>query len=185
MRQQPLKYLAVAPWFNVPVNISIILREREMKSANSVRALLLSANLFNMEINIQSFYTFPPCCLMDLVHLCYVFLIGFLGISFSISVNQNSWSNTTLEEDWRIPWLLGERHSSFALRAIRTLFYSFEVPPNQAPTEVHEFLIGWDSAARHGKQWTVTWLGSQQLWDFAEILIFFSQLTSTSGQVLY
>lgn len=61
-----------------------------MKSANSVRALLLSANLFNMEINIQLFDTFPPCCLMDLVHLCYVFLIGFLGISFSISVNQNS-----------------------------------------------------------------------------------------------
>lgn len=48
------------------------------------------ANLFNMEINIQLFDTFPPCCLMDLVHLCYVFLIGFLGISFSISVNQNS-----------------------------------------------------------------------------------------------
>lgn len=61
-----------------------------MKSANSVRALLLSASLFNMEINTQLFGTFPPCRLTDSVHLCYVFLIGFLGISSNISVSQNS-----------------------------------------------------------------------------------------------
>lgn len=90
MKQEHLKYLAVTPLLNLRVNISIILKEIEMKSANSVRALLLFANLFNTEVNIQLFDTFPPYCLMDLVNICYVFLIGFLGIFFNISINQKT-----------------------------------------------------------------------------------------------
>lgn len=67
-----LKYLAVVPLHNLHVNISIILKEKEVRSANSAGPLLFFANLFNLETDIVIWYV-PACCLIDSANLCYEF----------------------------------------------------------------------------------------------------------------
>lgn len=50
-----------------------IFKEREVRSQNSVRSLLLSANLFNLETNIQLFDTSPHVALL----IQLIFIISF------------------------------------------------------------------------------------------------------------
>lgn len=129
-----LKYLAVVSLLNLPANICIMLKEREMRSASSERALMLFANRFDMEITIQLSDTFPPCCLINSVNLLWVFIIGFLWVTFNISINQNFWFKPTLGKVWRT--LKKEQaHVSWVnfvpillLIAIKALLYYSEAP---------------------------------------------------------
>lgn len=50
--RQQTKYLAVVPLHNLHVNTSIILKEKEVRSANTAGPLLFFANLFNLETDI-------------------------------------------------------------------------------------------------------------------------------------
>lgn len=115
-----LKYLAVVPLLNLCVNICIILKEREMKSANSVRALIFFTYLFNTEINIQLLDTFPSGCLIDLVNICcksYLnrFSRNILRYFYKSEFKVLNHFGKELEDSRRTgPWILGGFCFNFA-----------------------------------------------------------------------